>query len=238
MTTPTPMAFMRLVVDGRLTDIARCLADRPDLARTPAVVGATRQDPSPYYVPDIARYLYAGDTPLHMAAAACRRDVAALLVAHGAACRARNRLGAEPLHDASVAITPDSAAQEATIAYLLSVGADPNAVDRSGVAPLHRAVRSRSFAAVRALVAGGADPMRRNRSGSTPLHLAVQTTGRSGSGSPEARRQQAAIIRFLIEHGANPGATDGRGRTVAEAASSRRVIDVAIAPDSRAGDSS
>lgn len=97
-------------------------------------------------------------------------------------------------------------------------GADPNAVDRSGVAPLHRAARLRSFAAVRPLVSGGADPMRRNRSGSTPLHLAVQTTGRGGSGSPEARRQQADIIEFLIEHGSNPEGTDGRGRTVVEAA--------------------
>jgi len=31
-------------------------------------------------------------------------------------------------------------------------GADPHAVDRSGVAPLHRAVRTRSLAAVRALL--------------------------------------------------------------------------------------
>src|SRR2546422_4558515 len=42
----------------------------------------------------------------------------------------------------------------------------------------HRAVRTRSLAAVRALVDGGADSRRPNKAGSTPLHLAVQTTGR------------------------------------------------------------
>ena len=50
--------------------------------------------------------------------------------------------------------------------YLISVGADPNAVDSDGVAPLHRAVRTRSLAAVRALLDGGANarqPTRRGR---------------------------------------------------------------------------
>src|SRR3984885_5728268 len=108
-----------------------------------------------------------------MAAAAFRRPVAELLVAHGADCRARNRRGAEPLHYAADANRWSPAAQAETIAYLVLVGADPNAVDNSGVAPLHRAVRTRSLAAVRALLDGGANPRQPNKkSGSTPLHLA------------------------------------------------------------------
>jgi len=43
-------------------------------------------------------------------------------------------------------------AQAETIEFLVSVGADPNALDKSGVAPLHRAVRTRSLPAVRALL--------------------------------------------------------------------------------------
>ena len=74
--------------------------------------------------------------------------------------------------------------QAETIEYLVSIGADPNAVDRAGVTPLHSAVRTRSLAAVRALLDGGANPRQPNKAGSTPLHLAVQTTGRGGSGSP------------------------------------------------------
>jgi ankyrin repeat protein len=48
------------------------------------------------------------------------------------------------------------AAQAATIAYLIEAGADPNARDKSQVAPLHRAVRTRCAAAVGALLDGGA----------------------------------------------------------------------------------
>jgi len=85
----------------------------------------------------------------------------------------------------------------------LSVGTDPNALDSDGVAPLHRAVRTRSLPAVRALLDGGADPKLPNKAGSTPLHLAVQTTGRGGSGSQHARRQQTGIISLLLERGAS-----------------------------------
>ena len=57
-------------------------------------------------------------------------------------------------------------------------------------------------------------------SGSTPLHLAVQTTGRGGSGSEEARRQQAEIIRLLLARGARPTDRDARGKQVDQAAGS------------------
>lgn len=112
------------------------------------------------------------------------------------------------------------AAQAGMIAYLISAGADPNAVDASGVTPLHRAVRTRSLAAVRALLDGGANPRQPNKSRSTPLHLAVQTTGKSGSGSDEAHQQQAEIITLLMERGARLTDRDGRGRRVDQAARS------------------
>jgi ankyrin repeat protein len=217
MTTPY-LDFVRLVVDGDINEVARRIADRPSLAVASSDVGATRQQRSTFFFAEIAHYLYEGDTPLHMAAAAFRRPVAALLVAHGADCRARNRRGAEPLHYAADANRWDPAAQEETIEYLIGVGADPNALDRSGVSPLHRAVRTRSLTAVRALINGGADARRPNKTGSTPLHLAVQTTGKSGSGSEQAREQQAAIVGLLLERGAKTTDRDGRGRSVDQAA--------------------
>jgi ankyrin repeat protein len=100
-----------------------------------------------------------------MAAAAFRRPVAELLVIHGANCRERNRRGAEPLHYAADANHGNPTAQAETIEYLISVGGDPEAVDNSGVAPLHRAVRTRSLAAVRALLDGGATPTDRDGKG-------------------------------------------------------------------------
>ena len=88
------------------------------------------------------------------------------------------------------------------IGRLIRAGADPNATDKSGVAPLHRAVRNRCAAAVRALIEGGADPRAPNRNGSTPILLATLNTGKSGSGSPRAKEQQREILRILKEHGA------------------------------------
>ena len=83
----------------------------PPLPRRRPWRGATREDASAFFFTEIAHYLYAGDTALHMAAAAFRRPVAELLVAHGADCRARNRRGAEPLHYAADANHWDPAAQ-------------------------------------------------------------------------------------------------------------------------------
>jgi len=212
--------FVRHVVNGDIDELSRRLAASPSLATEPADVGAARQGAPDFFFTEIAHYLYAGDTALHMAAAAYQYPVAELLVAHGADCRARNRRGAEPLHYAADANRWEPTSQAKTIEYLLSVGSDPDALDRSGVAPLHRAVRTRSFPAVRALLDGGANPRAPNKAGSTPLHLAVQTTGRGGSGSEHARRQQTGIIGLLLERGASPTDKDGRGKQVHQAATS------------------
>jgi ankyrin repeat protein len=212
--------FVRLVVRGHLDEVSRRVTSTPALATTSSDVGATRQAASNFFLADIGHYLYRGDTALHMAAAAFRRPVAQLLVAHGASCRARNRRGAEPLHYAADANHWNPTAQAEIIEYLTSVGANPNALDGAGVAPLHRAVRTRSLAAVRALVEAGADPRQPNKAGSTPLHLAVQPTGRGGSGSQEAREQQVGIVSFLLERGARPTDRDGKGKQVYKAATS------------------
>ena len=197
-------AFLTLIdaiVAGDTGRVARQLRDNPQLATT-SYGGSTRRANAPsIFYPEIAHYMYGGDTPLHLAAAALRPDVAGLLIAQGANVRATNRRGAEPLHYAADANGPHAESQAATIRCLIAAGADPNAVDRSGVAPLHRAVRTRSAAAVRALLDGGADIRQTNGSGSTPLFLARRNTGKSGSGSPEAREQRALIEELLIERG-------------------------------------
>jgi hypothetical protein len=93
-------------------------------------------------------------------------------------------------------------AQAATIACLIEAGADPNAADLGGTTPLHRAVRNRCAAAVAALLDGGADARRKNKRGSTAMQLATRNTGRGGSGTPEAKAQQAEIVRLLAQRGA------------------------------------
>src|SRR4051812_6068784 len=90
--------FVRDAVSGDIDAVSQQLAAISSLATAAAEVGATRQKASDYFFSDIGHYLYAGDTALHMAAAAFRRPMAELLVSHGADCRARNRRGAQPLH--------------------------------------------------------------------------------------------------------------------------------------------
>jgi ankyrin repeat protein len=175
------------------------------LEQSPGLVRAVVEDGDVFF-DEITHYAYVGDTALHMAAAAYLLPVARHLVVSGAAVRARNRRGAEPLHYACDGIPGsrawDPEAQGAVVRFLIRIGADPNAVDKGGVAPLHRAVRMRSTAAVRALLEGGADVRFRNKSGSTPLDLASRDTGRGGAGSVEAREEQATIIRLLLDHAA------------------------------------
>lgn len=202
----------------------RWLDEVPDLATRPIRVGASRQDPDTYFLAAIRHYVYAGDTALHVAAAANQRDLAESLVGQGADVRARNRRGAEPLHYAADgspgAADRDREGQRAVIDYLIEAGADPDAMDKSGVAPLHRAVRTRSSDAVSALIDNGANPRLTNKTGSTPLHLAVQNTGKSNSGSDAAKDEQRRIVALLLQHGASPADVDARGKTVAAAASS------------------
>jgi hypothetical protein len=217
--SPIGALFVAIASRQRTTAL-RLLAATPALARQAVDAGATRQEAKDFFFDEISHYAYAGDTALHMAAAAYEVPVAEDLVSRGANVRARNRRGAEPLHYAADGVPGsrawDPAAQSAVVELLIRAGADPNAVDKSGVAPLHRAVRTRCAAAVRALLENGANARMRNESGSTPLHLAVQDTGRGGSGSQDARDQQHQVIELLLGHGARSSDEDASGRSVAE----------------------
>ncbi len=200
------MALVQAIAGGDAAVALRMLATSPTLAGACFAEGATRRTAKAYYFDDIGGYVFAGDTALHVAAAAYRKEIVQELIARGADVRAKNRRGAEPLHAAAAGIPGSRAwnprAQAATIACLIEAGADPNALDKSGVTPLHRAVRTRCAAAVRALLDAGADARCKNRRGSTPMLLASRNTGRGGTGSPEAKAQQQEIVRLLEQHGA------------------------------------
>jgi hypothetical protein len=181
--------------------VDRLIASSPHLATASFPEGATRAEAKANFVDAVARYIYAGDTALHFAAAASEAEMVRKLIAAGADVRARNRRKDEPLHAAACG-NPGShfwnpAAQAATIICLVEAGADPNAVNMDGAAPLHKAVRTRCAMAVRTLLDCGADPRLANKSGSTPMLLAHETTGRGGSGSPEAKAEQQTIVQII-----------------------------------------
>jgi ankyrin repeat protein len=191
--------------DGEILDL---LAATPAFAYAVSEDGATRVSAVEHYLSGINHYVYAGDTALHLAAAAHRPPIVRELIRMGAEVAAKNRHDAQPLHYAADGL-PGSlhwrpAAQAETIACLIASGADPNAVDRRRVTPLHRAVRTRCAEAVSALLQGGADPLQKNKQGSTPMTLATQPTGRGGTGSVDAKAQQAEIILLLERYAERP----------------------------------
>jgi len=171
------------------------------LDATPSLVTAGLARRDEFFLAERRAQVYEGDTALHAAAFSYDAEMARELVARGAHVRARNRRGAEPLHAAMMG-APGSATwnptrQQGVIAYLIAAGADPNAAAAGGITPLHRAVRNRCSAAVEALLNAGADRRLENDNGSTAADLAHWTTGRGGTGSAEAKAEQAIIIELL-----------------------------------------
>jgi hypothetical protein len=189
------MMLIDSVAAGERETAIRMLSAHPSLALDRLLREQER------FVPECGAQLYAGDTALHLAAFAYDTSLVTHAVSCGADVRARNRRGAEPLH-AAVRGGPgstqwDPVAQVSVINALVVAGADPNAEAMGGVTPLHRAVRNRCSAAVEALLSHGADPRRKNDKGSAAAQLAQWTTGRGGTGSPEAKAEQQAILRLL-----------------------------------------
>src|SRR5258706_14493243 len=99
----------------------------------------------------IFHWIYVGDTALHLAAAGYRVEIIRLLLAAGADPNATaNRRHSGPLHYAADGYVTgpvwDAERQVKTIRLLLDAGAEINAQDLNGAAPLHRAGRTRGAA--------------------------------------------------------------------------------------------
>ena len=173
----------------------------------------------------MTHWFYAGDTPLHVAAAGYRVEIARLLLAAGAEVgSAKSRRWSQPLHYAADGYLEspywNPKRQVAMIWLLIQAGAQLDAQDKNGATPLHRAVRKRCAAAAKCLLEAGADPTIRNKPGSTPFHLAVQNTGRGGSGAEKARTAQREILQMFLERGVSPKLKDSKGKSVLEWAKS------------------
>jgi len=218
------MPLIRAIVSGDEPQAVSLLTASPFLATQAIRQGATRQRATDFFFREIMHYLYAGDTPLHAAAAGYQKGIARELVRLKADIAARNRRGAEPIHYACdggpTSHTWNPRAQAQMVTFLIESGASPNSLDKSGVGPLHRAVRQRCTSAVEALLRCGADVGLKNKSGSTPLHLAVQNTGRGGSGAMESKACQEEILKLLLAAGGDLKARNAAGKSVIESVQS------------------
>jgi hypothetical protein len=216
--------ILSAIHDHDFTRAKRLLQADPTLATLQ--IGKAR-----LYETKIVHWIYAGDTPLHLAAAGYRVEIVRLLLAAGAYPNSiMNHRQSGPLHyaaDTCLASPAWSAHRQVeTIRCLLEAGARINAQDKNGATPLHRAVRTRGAEAVRCLLRAGSDPSLKNKPGSTAFHLAVQNTGRGGSGSDKAKAAQREIIQELLSFGVNPNLKDGKGKTVMACARSDWIRDL------------
>src|SRR5436190_7259415 len=144
--------------------VKRLLQAEPSLA-------ALRIGESRLYKTKIFHWIYAGDTPLHLAAAGYRAEIVQLLLAAGADPNASmNHRQSGPLHYAADTCLTSPAwsarKQVETLRVLLEARAKINAQDKNGATPLHRAVRTRGADAVQFLLKTGADPLPKNKPGS------------------------------------------------------------------------
>src|SRR3954467_9040373 len=129
--------LMIAIASGEDSAAFALLSAHPVLARASLQAGATRAEAAENLLTDIRHYIYAGDTALHVVAAAHRPDMARRLIALGADLAARNRRGATPLHYAADGIPGwsgwDPERQAEVISCLVQAGADPNSADKSSV---------------------------------------------------------------------------------------------------------
>src|SRR5881628_2558394 len=207
---PTSMdAILTAILDDDRPRVKKLLKAEPRLAT--CLIDAAR-----LYESTIVHWIYVGDTALHLAAAGYRVELVRLLLAAGADPNSTtNHRQSGPLHYAADGYINGPAwnakRQVETIECLLDAGAEINAQDKNGAAPLHRAVRTRCAAAVKCLLEGGSDATLKNKSGSTPFHLAVQDTGRGGTGAEGARAAQRQIIGEFLALGISTALKDGKG---------------------------
>ena len=177
------------------------------------------------YNSGIFHWIYVGDTALHLAAAGYRVEIVQLLLAAGADPNAaENMRRSSPVHYAADGFITGPAwepnRQVETLRCLVENGGNIHLQDKNGATPLHRAVRTRSAAAVKFLLQAGSEPTARNKPGSTPFHLAVQNTGRGGSGELAAIEGQREIIETFLALGVSPKLKNASGKTVANSAQS------------------
>ena len=127
-------------------------------------------------------------TPLHLSSRTTDR-----LLLHGANPRAKDLNQATPLHYAA-----QSKFHYDNISSLVKANADVNALDKTGLTPLHWAAKTHNDGAVKALSRAGADPNIVDNRGGTPLHYAAHTY-------PGLR---AYVLSLLVKANADVNALD------------------------------
>lgn len=181
---------------------------------------------------------YSGRTPLHYAVKYAKLDLAQWLLDHGADLEAKDvDHGETPLlmlcrSESGVM----SKTELANARWLMERGADLHATGEGGQTILHLAGASADAVFLRELLERGVKPTVSDY-GTTPLHHRVTTNDRERvvwelliragnpvNGGPRPLLHEAqsywnhVAVQFLLEHGADPDATDEEGKTALQCA--------------------
>jgi ankyrin repeat protein len=150
-------------------------------------------------------------TPLHVACAAGHAEAAKKLITCGANVCKEDRWKATPLHRAA------QNGQTELAALLLQSGAQPGIADEWGATALHKAAAKKQIGIAERLLLNGPEAACINaedRSGDRPIHVA-------------AKNGDYALVKLLLEHGAQPAARSRvAGKTPEDCARDRGHTDV------------
>lgn len=191
-----------------------------------------------------------GNTPLHLAAVYAGPECVELLLKKGADANARNKFGATALHRA--------ATNYDKVKLLVEVGVDVTAKTKADRSVLTLAARKAGNSkTVKLLLEKGADAKERNDRGITPIEVAAacgdldtlkllvdagadvnNATSNSGSGTFArnplgwaAFRNDVPMVRYLLDHKADPNRAAARGTPLIWAAfgNSARAAELLLA---------
>ena len=165
-----------------------------------------------------------GNTPLHLASRGVfsgYADVVRVLLERGADLHRPNARGETPLHVAVYTGIGGGSADRAVIKALLDAGARPKTVDGTGLTAIQRFARHGGDMGWLAtlLLGAGADPDQKDPRGDAPLHAAIKEGGSNG---------KAAVVKALLQGGADPCVQDARGYTPYQMSSGMQRIHRAL----------
>jgi ankyrin repeat protein len=137
-----------------------------------------------------------GNTPLHEV---FDKDLAALLIAHGAKIKVQNKRLQTPLHTAA----HNSCRSGTLLDFLLHSGAEVNAKDYQGKTPLHRAIEiggGYCKEKIDILLKYGADVDLEDQLGISPIAQAIQNYEQHRGPYKLVNPEEEALIRKLENH--------------------------------------
>lgn len=145
-------------------------------------------------------------TPLHWASADC----AAILIEHGADIHNRSKTNqVSPLMDAAAAGNADK------VRLLLEKGASITETNRFKSEPLHFAANHANLDTATVLIKKGANVNSINSEGKTPLIMVIPTVtyNSDSAAAQEFRNKKSALIKLLLDNGADTSIRDKTGKT-------------------------